>query len=227
MRSPLRVLWLIISLIIIILHIQGCSKPKVTLLTPKNGAKNLPLELKLSWQFSKNPKDYTFEVFIGEGEKLTPYTKITGQTFVDVSDLHPATAYNWKVIAISKNKRKYESDVWSFKTTNAPLKPSSPTPQDGETLTETPTLLTWSCEDPDGDKLSFDVYFGEMGSMQLVASGVQKTEFVLDPRTLKTGVTYYWQVVARDDKLAQTDGPIWSFTIIESEATGTLNENPH
>lgn len=183
--------------------------------------KNLPLQLKLSWEFSKNPKNYTFEIFLGDGQELSLFTKVVGQTFVNISDLKPATKYNWRVVVVSKNKRRYESPIWSFETTNPPLKPTNPLPPDGETFVETPTMLTWMCEDPDGDTLTYDLYFGEMGSMQLMASGLRKPEFGLDPKTLRPSVTYFWQVVARDDKYAQTDGPIWSFTITNNEATKT------
>ncbi len=219
LKNSLQRLLLSFILVIILLHVQSCTKSKVILQTPRNRERNLPLQLRLSWEFSKNPKDYTFEIFLGEGQELSLFTKVVGQTSVNISDLKPATKYSWQVVVVSKNKRRYESQIWSFETTNPPLKPTNPLPQDGETLVETPTTLTWMCEDPDGDKLTYDLYFGEMGAMQLLASGLSKPEFSLDPDALKSSVTYFWQVVARDDKYAQTDGPIWSFTISKIEAT--------
>ena len=62
--------------------------------------------------------------------------------------------------------------------------------------------------DPDGDTVTYDVYFGTSSSPPLVSSGQSGTSY--DPGEMSI-TTYYWQIVAysRD---AKTKGPTWSFT---------------
>ncbi|HPP71137.1 MAG TPA: hypothetical protein PLK95_10495 [Pseudothermotoga sp.] len=41
-----------------------------------------------------------------------------------------------------------------------PSKPGNPNPANGATNVSRTTTLSWSCSDPDGDTLTFDIYFG-------------------------------------------------------------------
>ncbi|MEN3009238.1 MAG: hypothetical protein ABDH53_09270 [Pseudothermotoga sp.] len=89
--------------------------------------------------------------------------------------------------------------------------PSSPSPRDGATdLPRYNVILFWECFDPDFDPLTFDVYFGtDPTSTNLATTTTQKS---FNPGTLNLGTTYYWKIVARDDKGAETPGPVWRFT---------------
>jgi len=57
---------------------------------------------------------------------------------------------------------------------------------------------------------SFDVYLGtDPGQLDLICS--DSPRWSCDPGPLKTGTTYYWQVVSKNC-YDQAEGPIWSFT---------------
>ena len=105
-----------------------------------------------------------------------------------------------------------------------PNQPSDPNPENGETdISITPTL-SWTCTDPDGDPLIYDVYFGtdptpDIG--ELVSSGQSSTNY--DPGTLNEETTYYWKIVAKDDNNNTTDGNIWQFS---TAAEGPSPSNP-
>jgi uncharacterized protein (TIGR02145 family) len=102
---------------------------------------------------------------------------------------------------------------------HAPTAPSSPYPSDGANNISTSPTLSWnSSNDPDGDPVTYDVYFGiNSASLTLVSSGQTGATFT---RTgLSSSVTYYWKVVAKDNHTNSTSGPIWSFT---TAATPTI-----
>jgi len=93
---------------------------------------------------------------------------------------------------------------------NPPNQPSNPYPSDNATSVSTNTDLSWTCTDPDGDPLTYVVYFGISSNPPLVNSGQGSTTY--DPGTLNEETTYYWKIVAHDDHANSTTGDIWEFT---------------
>ena len=89
-----------------------------------------------------------------------------------------------------------------------PCMPSNPNPHDGATNVSIVVDLSWIGGDPDGDPVTFDVYFGNTTPPPKVASNV--TEY--NPGLLDFNTTYYWKIVAWDNYGASAAGPIWSFT---------------
>ncbi|MFQ6093142.1 MAG: hypothetical protein ACE5OR_10755 [bacterium] len=85
---------------------------------------------------------------------------------------------------------------------NPPDPPSSPSPQDGKTGVAVKTTLSWSGGDPDGDEVSYDVYFGTSSPPPLKKSGHTTTSY--NPGTLTQGTSYHWQVVAKDPQGGDT-----------------------
>ena len=90
-----------------------------------------------------------------------------------------------------------------------PLQPSDPFPADEALNVPVDVTLSWSCSDPDGDTLVYDVYFGTTTPPPFAAGNIPTKSY--DPGGLEYGTTYYWKVVAKDGK-SSTEGPIWSFT---------------
>jgi len=91
----------------------------------------------------------------------------------------------------------------------APNPPSNPNPENGASDLSIDTILSWTCIDPDGDELTYDVYFGVSSPPPLINSN--HTSMNYDPDTLGNGTTYYWKIVASDG-LNETEGPVWEFT---------------
>ena len=71
--------------------------------------------------------------------------------------------------------------------------------------------LSWECSDPDGDSLTYKVYFGT-DSTNMYLTSVTKDTFCLSGFQQKAH-TYYWQVVAFDQDTF-TMGPIWRYSTI-------------
>jgi len=96
-------------------------------------------------------------------------------------------------------------------TNHPPAVPYNPTPSDGATDVELDITLQWQCYDPDGDALSYDVYFGSLpSSLEKKEGNITSASYSIS--NLQYSTTYYWRIVAWDEYGAKSKGPIWNFT---------------
>ena len=129
-------------------------------------------------------------------------------TVVGITFLFLGTIVTPSTGNISKTSFYYESN-------NPPYEPSDPIPPDGATNVSIYTsLLCWTGGDPDGDLVIYDVYFGKSNPPPLWKSK-QYWNCTALPFELEFNTKYFWKIVAWD-KDGSTEGPIWSFTTIES-----------
>jgi uncharacterized protein (TIGR02145 family) len=91
-----------------------------------------------------------------------------------------------------------------------PEPPSSPMPEDEAINQSIETNISWTCTDPEGDPLTYDIYFGIETTPPQVA--INQTETTYDPGTLEDNTEYFWKIVAHDDHDNTTEGQVWSFT---------------
>ncbi len=91
-----------------------------------------------------------------------------------------------------------------------PVKPFNPNIGDGTEDVATNPLLTWECSDPNGDALTYDVYFGIQSSPALAIAGIAAKSYA--PGNLQNATTYYWKVVARDVDGNVNESAVWRFT---------------
>ena len=94
-----------------------------------------------------------------------------------------------------------------------PYEPSNPNPGNGTTDVDVDVDLSWTGNDPDGDPVTYDVYFGITSPPPKVATNQSVTTY--DPGALDYFTMYYWQIIAWDDHGASTAGSIWEFTTEE------------
>jgi len=114
-------------------------------------------------------------------------------------------------IALSCKK----SDTISTPINNPPTTPSNPAPADGSINISLSPILNWSCKDPDGDSVKYDLYLSTVNPPNtLIFSNLTSASYALT--NLDTNKTYYWRVNAKDSKGSATAGPIWRFTTIIS-----------
>jgi len=90
----------------------------------------------------------------------------------------------------------------------SPNQPFGPWPVDGSQDQALDTRLYWRCSDPDGDPLTYDIFFGTAMNPPEAATGQPDTTY--NPGALDSNTTYYWKIVAHDPRISRT-GPIWSF----------------
>jgi hypothetical protein len=108
-----------------------------------------------------------------------------------------------------------------------PTPPEKPSPSNGAINVNVGTMLSWSCEDPDGDvdALKYDVYFGtdpSPDSDELVSKS-QTNTFYNPPGDLNYEKKYYWKIVVMDSKGEEKSSPIWSFTTKEKESRNSIS----
>ena len=105
-----------------------------------------------------------------------------------------------------------------------PQSPNSPNPEQGSTdQLNSPTLI-WSCADPEGDPLTYDVYFGsDNPPVTLVSEGQTGETYI--PGTLDFETTYYWKIIAYDDQENSTAGPVWYFATMNDPCLNPADAN--
>jgi len=198
------------------------SKPNTPI--PANGAINQSVDVNLQWKCTDPDGDpLKYDVYFGSNPSPSLVSYEQSSNTFDPGTLSKGTTYYWKVVAKDGRGGVTESDKWSFTTVpdptnNSPAKPNTPTPADGAVDQAIDVNLGWTCSDPDGDPLKYDIYFGSSETPPLVVNEQSSNSF--DPGTLSKGTTYYWKVVAKDGRGGITESDKWSFN------TSNL-ESPH
>jgi PKD repeat protein len=152
-----------------------------------------------------------------------------------------STSYIWETPGTYQIKAKAKdiygmesnwSPACSVEMTNrAPNQPATPSPQHETTQVSIDPVLRWTGNDPDGDTVTYDVFFGtNMSPAKIV---IQQSNSYFTPETLDYQTTYYWKIVSWDTFGANNTGALWSFTTEPSDGTsdgtngGTSEENKH
>ncbi len=182
---------------------------------PPDGATNVSLNTNLSWNCSDPYQDFlAYDVCLGT---INPPIKVTSNqtktTYHPFTTLNPLTTYYWKIIAWDTYGLSNESDVWMFTTkeNSPPYEPSNPYPPNGSTGSLGGGSIHWTGGDPDGDPVTYDVYFGTIDTPSLLVSNITDPGFLYLPGWLEDNTTYYWKIVAWDNHGASTRGPLWWF----------------
>jgi len=105
---------------------------------------------------------------------------------------------------------------------NPPNIPINLSPADGATVQPIALSLKWSCSDPDGDLLTYNVYIDTENASTLVISNLTETSYL--PDNLQPETTYYWKVVATDVEDITSESEVWSFATHAFPTYGTVTD---
>jgi len=196
------------------------------LVSPDNGQSNMSFNnTALRWKASSdaddNKADLEYYVYLGKADEMNLIQTIKNQTSEEISitvdNLKPVTTYYWRVEVKDPFGNYAYSDTWRFttKANTAPLWPFNPGPQDGQVVTvnsmPSNITLSWDASDPDGDRLSYEVYLSQTNNFVGVTPLVTNNKY-LNIQINNTG-TYYWYVVVKDPHGGVTKGDVWTFEI--------------
>ena len=189
--------------------------------SPQNGANGQSTDALLGWTGSDQDGDsVTYDVYFEAGDATPDALASNDQPSLAYhpDTLGANTDYYWRVVAEDEHGATNAGPVWHFVTgsssNNPPDAPSGPSPADGATGQGTDAKLSWTGGDPDGDTVTYDVYFEAGDSSPDVLASNGQTSTTYDPGTLAHGTDYYWRIVARDEQGATNAGPVWDFTTI-------------
>jgi hypothetical protein len=186
---------------------------------PQTGATNISINTTLSWTCTDpNGDQLTYDVYFGTNANPPLVSSELTVDNYNPGTLDETTTYYWYIKATDTDENSTLGSLWSFATLTGgagqpPNPPSNPNPINNATGVSVDTILSWSCTDPDGDPLTYDVYFGTLSNPSVVSSGQSGTTY--DPGTLEEVTTYYWKIKAYDDHSNNTMSTEWSFTTID------------
>ncbi len=146
------------------------------------------------------------------------WVETTGDTIITCTDtLAELTMYGWFTNTITIDDKYIKTEKWLFTTgtgfNNPPLAPFDPDPEHGSSSNPLYATLNWDCYDPDGDPLTYDVWFDTFDSDSVLV-GDDITDTSVDPGDLERDRRYLWKVVAFDSHGDSTTGPWWVFKTI-------------
>lgn len=160
--------------------------------------------------------DFAFDenITINQGSIYTDYIVWDGNEHEDAhgDNFGDLKANNIQVNLVVYNRSNgyVDETVISHVPNNPPNKPINPYPKDGAVDIRAEVDLKWTCTDPDGDELIYDVYLGNTTPPPLYESDV--TEPTYNPGLLEFETTYYWYIVADDRRGGSNESYIWNFT---------------
>jgi len=191
--------------------------------SPLNNTTDMSVNGNLFW-FGDDPDGHsvTYDVYL-EANDNTPDNIVCihiASVMCDPGLLSYGIKYFWQVIATDELGRSSEGPVWNFTTiqsNNSPNKPFNPNPADNAIDQEINLILVWLGGDPDGDKVTYYVYFEANDSTPDVLVCNEISGSHCDPGPLTYGTQYYWRVYAEDEFGKIAEGPIWNFTTKNSD----------
>ncbi|MGQ9707253.1 MAG: YncE family protein [bacterium] len=183
---------------------------------PESAAINVDTGVVLRWRCSDPNIFDTLRYYIYLSRSTPPslWDSAVSDTFYHPLNLQVLSTYYWQIIAKDRFDKTASGPIWHFSTAKAnrfPNVPSNPAPDSGAIGQFVRLTLSWSGGDPDtADTVVYDIYLGTSSPPPISVQGHNQTRYTT-PR-LKYDSTYYWRVVARDQRGAITTGPIWQFT---------------
>lgn len=186
------------------------------LFLPLPGASNVSTIPTLKWTGTDPDGDaLEYDIYLGTDPVNLPLraTHLHDSEYAITTPLAFATTYTWKVIARDPFGHETSSApvLFTTKLSNSPPNAANgPVPLSGATDVPVSLTLQWQGSDPDGQALTFDVFFGTVGPLPIVAFNRPNPSYEVGP--LVAGTTYFWRILSRDASGAETLSPTWNFT---------------
>ena len=152
--------------------------------------------------------------------KVAGVGSVTGSTFTYSPALSDSGSRNATIRANDGNggvtDQTVEININASHINNPPNVPGKPLPANNAMTQPAALTLTWFGGDPDGDPVTYDVYFGLSPAALSFKTNTNTRTY--STGSLNSSTYYYWQIVAKDNKGASTTGPVWRFRTAPTQA---------
>lgn len=180
---------------------------------PQNGANGISTDVIFSWEFEDPENDQmVYDLYVGLTASPELIKKSINGSSYKICGLDHDKEYFWKIIARDTENNEKESNILFFTTNNNPSEFSEPFPSNNSVVYSNLTGINWNISDPDGDTLTYDIYFGKSSTPAIIAENTLQKPFPIEK--LEVGKTYYWKIVARDGKGGRKESSLWSFETV-------------
>jgi hypothetical protein len=188
--------------------------------TNLTGSGQSSTSIQLNWN-DNSTNEYGFYINRRNGGSWSRIdtTLANATTYLDTG-LEDSTTYYYTVESFNNVGVSPSTDTIPLSTLawgSAPEEPSNPSPSDQAVDQPLSLQLSWTCSDPDGDPLTYDLYFGPNPVPPIFDSNLTQTTY--DISGLELYQTYYWRIDAKDTNNHVTEGPWWSFSTLEPAVT--------
>lgn len=202
----------------VIVHIidQNFAPETAVHLFPEDGTTLNANELIFTWTCEDQDGDdlnYTFLLQYPDGNWEEMASGLPETTYTITEELSSGE-YTWRIDATDR-EFTVSSVPSVFKRNASPDKPIHLKPENGINIIGSPIVFTWSCHDPDGDNLNYELFLQSSdGTWEEVADGLSGTTYSLTDK-LSPG-EYKWRIDATDEE----------FTVESNPTTFMLNAPP-
>ena len=185
---------------------------------PANNSLNIDVYTNISW-IGSDPDvgdTLTYNIFFGVNSNPPNIEVVYPLNEFDPGILNYNTQYFWRIDTYDDQGGASTGPLWTFTTKDdtPPFTPSNPDPLNNSFNVSIYANLSWEGDDPDGDNVTYDVYFGILSNPPLVESDYVNSSF--DPGILSYNTQYFWRIESEDTYGYSTLGPIWTFTTKEN-----------
>ncbi len=202
--------------------------------SPSDDSTNQEINIDLNWQGGDPDEGDAVEYDVYFGTNPNPsFLEKTSNTKYNLGMLNYEETYYWKIVSRDNRGESTEGETWSFTTreeypgNEPPFKPSNPFPSNGDSDCFIVVKLRWDGGDPNDDVVKYEVYLGtnrDLDENDLIIKNTEYQSWYSGILSLDT--TYYWKVIATDDKGETTEGNIWTFKTIEELPQNDIPEKP-
>ncbi|MFZ1082077.1 MAG: fibronectin type III domain-containing protein [Candidatus Kryptoniota bacterium] len=205
--------------------LTSLSVPSVpSLVSPLNGATNLPLDDTLSWGTSLNATHYQVEVSDSSSFSSTVINDSTiTSTSRTTGALSEGTLYYWRVQAINAAGSSGWSTAWNFSTLTPVILPTVPfliSPPNGSTNQPLADTLSWN-PSPNASHYQVEVSTSPSFSSTII-NDLTITSTSKITGALSGSTPYYWRVQAINSAGSSGWSNIWSFTTLTPVTVPTV-----
>lgn len=204
-----------------LLNSANDSPSAFALISPADSSEVITLTPILDWEIANDPDPLdTVSYNLYFGSSIPDLQLISVDTLTSYRILYPLsdnTNYYWKVVAEDLSGAATENTggyrLFRVNTENEfpnPFSLITPTEYSVE-IDLTPIFVWENNGDPDGDEITFNLYYSMDSSFTETVSVMTDSNNFIPVDSLMDNSTYFWKVIAKDSGLLQTETDTWCF----------------